>query len=92
MNRAVVWALAVMSLVERGSLALDDSVAAHLPEYAGTDKAALTVEQLLTHTSGIPGQQPLWRSPGCATAAGRLRRNQGASSTALEARIARRQG
>jgi CubicO group peptidase (beta-lactamase class C family) len=53
--------LAVMSLVEQGALALDDPVAAHLPDYADTDKAALTVEQLLTHTSGIPGQQPLYR-------------------------------
>lgn len=54
--------LAIMSLVEEGSLALDDPVAAHLPDYADTDKAGLTVEQLLTHTSGIPGQQPLWRT------------------------------
>lgn len=52
--------LAVMSLVEEGLLRLDDPVAAHVPEYAGTDKAALTIEHLLTHTSGIPGQQPLF--------------------------------
>jgi CubicO group peptidase (beta-lactamase class C family) len=53
--------LAVMALVESGALTLDDPVAAHLPEYAGTDKAELTVFELLTHTSGLPGQEPLWR-------------------------------
>jgi CubicO group peptidase (beta-lactamase class C family) len=53
--------LAVMALVEAGELTLDDPVAAHLPEYAGTDKAALTIFELLTHTSGLPGQEALWR-------------------------------
>ncbi|MEU1870870.1 serine hydrolase domain-containing protein [Streptomyces sp. NPDC019793] len=53
--------LAVMALVERGALGLDDTVGAYLPDYRGGDKAVLTVRQLLTHTSGIPGQVPLYR-------------------------------
>jgi CubicO group peptidase (beta-lactamase class C family) len=53
--------LAVMSLVERGELDLDDTVADHLPQFAASDKAPLTVRQLLTHTSGIPGQVPMYR-------------------------------
>jgi CubicO group peptidase (beta-lactamase class C family) len=53
--------LAVMSLLERGRLALSDTVSAYLPEYAGTDKADISLWHLLTHTSGIPGQQPLYR-------------------------------
>ncbi|MEU6710343.1 serine hydrolase domain-containing protein [Nonomuraea sp. NPDC046802] len=53
--------LAVMALVESGDLTLDDPVAAHLPEYAHTGKAAVTIFELLTHTSRIPGQQPLYR-------------------------------
>lgn len=52
--------LAVMSLVESGELLLDDTIAQHLPDYVGTDKAALTVRQLLCHTSGIPGQLPMY--------------------------------
>ena len=56
--------LAVMALVEDGALTLDDPVAAHLPDYAGTDKAAITVSELLTHTSGLPGQEPLWQRHG----------------------------
>ncbi|MFJ4467737.1 serine hydrolase domain-containing protein [Streptomyces sp. NPDC089424] len=53
--------LAVMALVERGVLALDDTVGAHLPDYRGGDKENLTVRHLLTHTSGIPGRVPLYR-------------------------------
>ncbi|PDP87698.1 serine hydrolase [Glycomyces fuscus] len=48
-------ALAVMQLVEDGELALDDTVAQHLPEFALDDPRAtrVTVRQLLTHTSGM---------------------------------------
>ncbi|MFI8205450.1 serine hydrolase domain-containing protein [Streptomyces sp. NPDC085937] len=53
--------LAVMALVERGALGLDDTVGTYLPGYRGGDKADLTLRQLLTHTSGIPGQVPLYR-------------------------------
>jgi CubicO group peptidase (beta-lactamase class C family) len=58
-TKAIVG-LAVMSLVESGILTLDDTIAEHLPDYLGTDKARLTLRQLLTHTSGIPGQVPLY--------------------------------
>ncbi|MFC9111810.1 serine hydrolase domain-containing protein [Streptomyces sp. NPDC057092] len=53
--------LAVMALAERGALGLDDTVGTYLPGCRGGDKADLTVRQLLTHTSGIPGQVPLYR-------------------------------
>ncbi|MFF8708678.1 serine hydrolase domain-containing protein [Streptomyces albidoflavus] len=56
-----VAGLVVMALAERGALDLDSPIGAHLPEYRGGDKAELTVRQLLTHTSGIPGQVPLYR-------------------------------
>jgi CubicO group peptidase (beta-lactamase class C family) len=56
-----IVALAVMALLERGQLALSVPLSAYLPDYAGTDKADITVWHLLTHTSGIPGQQPLYR-------------------------------
>jgi CubicO group peptidase (beta-lactamase class C family) len=58
--------LAVMSLVESGALLLDDTVGRWLPAFRDSDKSALTVRQLLTHTSGIPGQIPLYRW--CTTA------------------------
>ncbi|HEX3789733.1 MAG TPA: serine hydrolase domain-containing protein [Pseudonocardiaceae bacterium] len=58
--------LAVLALVESGALVLDDTIGAWLPAFRGGDKAKLTVRQLLTHTSGIPGQIPLYRW--CTTA------------------------
>ncbi|MFE2378949.1 serine hydrolase domain-containing protein [Streptomyces sp. NPDC059398] len=53
--------LAVMALVDAGALALTDTVGAHLPGYRGGGKADLTLHQLMTHTSGLPGQVPLYR-------------------------------
>lgn len=44
-------ALAIMQLVEDGDLSVDDPVAEHLDQYAGTD---ITVRDLLTHSSGLP--------------------------------------
>lgn len=49
-------AAAVMLLVERGLLRLDDSLAKYFPEvpYEG-----ITLKQMLTHTSGLPEQNEL---------------------------------
>ena len=44
----------VMQLVEQGCLQLDGTLGAYLPAlYAGTPAAPVTVEQLLSHTSGL---------------------------------------
>jgi CubicO group peptidase (beta-lactamase class C family) len=53
--------MAVLSLVESGHLLLDDPVARYVDAFHGSDKAPLTVRQLLTHTSGLPGEVPLYR-------------------------------
>jgi CubicO group peptidase (beta-lactamase class C family) len=45
---------AIMWLVEHGQVALDAPVARYIPEFAGGGKEAVTVRQLLTHTSGLP--------------------------------------
>ncbi len=45
-------AAAVMKLVEEGKLAVDDTLAEHF-EGVPADKAGITLEQLLTHTSGL---------------------------------------
>ncbi len=44
---------AVMLLVERGKVALDAPVAKYIPEFGSGGKEAITVRQLLTHTSGL---------------------------------------
>src|SRR5437763_1922074 len=44
--------MAVMMLVERGELELDDRVVAHVPEFAPNGKENVRIRQLMTHTSG----------------------------------------
>lgn len=44
----------VMTEVEAGRLALDDTLAARLPEFRGPTAKAVTVKMLLQHTSGLP--------------------------------------
>ena len=46
-------AVAMMTLVEEGKLALDDPIAKYFPEAPAAFRA-ITVRHLLTHTSGIP--------------------------------------
>lgn len=59
-------AVAILMLAEQGKLALDDSLTKFLPDYP-THGHTITVEHLLTHTSGIksytsmPEWLPLWR-------------------------------
>ena len=49
-----VTVTAVMMLVERGLLTLEDKVAAIVPRFAARDKADIEVRHLMTHTSGLP--------------------------------------
>jgi len=47
-------AVAIMQLVEQGKLALDDTIADHLPGYPNQEVAkVVTIHHLLTHTSGL---------------------------------------
>lgn len=53
----MLTAIAIMQLREEGKLRLDDPVVAHLPWFkfqpAGDDDGPVTVEQLLSHSSGL---------------------------------------
>jgi len=53
-----VNAVAVMLLVERGEVSLDDPVSRYLPEFAGADRAPVRVRDLLAHSSGLPDMLP----------------------------------
>lgn len=46
-------AMLVLQLVEQGELRLDDKVIQYLPEFKKTG-GRITIDQLLTHTSGLP--------------------------------------
>lgn len=59
-------AVAIMQLVERGALRLDDEVHAHLPWFqtkkSNEDTSHVTIRQLLSHTAGVmrDGTTPYW--------------------------------
>ena len=58
LTKPIATATSVMVLAERGLIQLDDSVAKYVSECAGGSKAAMTLRQLLLHTSGLPADTP----------------------------------
>ena len=72
LTKVVATTAAAMQLWAEGLLNLDTPVSAGLTAFAcpGTEQAALkgrvTVEHLLTHTSGLPAYRPFHRTPGDA--------------------------
>jgi uncharacterized protein YbbC (DUF1343 family)/CubicO group peptidase (beta-lactamase class C family) len=54
LTKVIVTTTAVMQLVERGEVRLNDAVAKYLPEFAQNGKQDITIRQLLTHYSGLP--------------------------------------
>ena len=54
--------IALVQQVEAGQIDLDRTVASYIPAFAANGKDAVTVRQLLTHTSGFPAWLPLWSS------------------------------
>ena len=56
-NSKIFAAIAILQLREAGKLRLDDPVAKHLPWFrmkpAGPDDGPITIEQLLSHSSGL---------------------------------------
>lgn len=54
--------LAVMRLYDNHEIHITDKIGKYLHYLAGTDKANLTIEELLTHTSGLPAFIPFYKS------------------------------
>ncbi|MFS2281798.1 serine hydrolase [Microbacterium sp. OR21] len=52
--------IVIMQLVERGLIDLDATYGSYVPEFANGGKQAITVRQMLTHTSGLVSWLPLW--------------------------------
>ena len=53
LTKVVACAPAILLLVERDKLKLDDSLQRYLPEFKGDGKEMVTIHHLLTHTSGL---------------------------------------
>lgn len=54
LTKPVATATAIMQLVERGELSLDDPVRELIPGFTGEGREAATVRHLLTHSAGLP--------------------------------------
>ncbi|MEJ7615960.1 MAG: serine hydrolase domain-containing protein [Pyrinomonadaceae bacterium] len=54
LTKPLVTGLLCAKLCERKVICLDDPISRHLHEFARDDKRALTIGQLLTHSSGLP--------------------------------------
>jgi uncharacterized protein YbbC (DUF1343 family)/CubicO group peptidase (beta-lactamase class C family) len=53
LTKPIATATSVMKLVEQGKLKLDEKVTTYWPEFGAEGKDKLTLEHLLTHTSGM---------------------------------------
>ena len=59
LTKPLATGTSVMRLVEQGKLKLDDPVAKHWPAFGASGKEAVTVGQLLLHTSGLTADNDL---------------------------------
>ncbi|MDF3297265.1 serine hydrolase domain-containing protein [Streptomyces tropicalis] len=66
-------ALAAVQQIERGTLGIDARVGAYLPDFRAVAAAGVTVRQLLTHTSGMRPELPLYERPDAASRLAMLR-------------------
>ncbi|HVF26860.1 MAG TPA: serine hydrolase domain-containing protein [Pyrinomonadaceae bacterium] len=60
LTKPLVTGLLAAILYERGEVNPHERVGHYLPEFARGDKTAITVQQLLTHTSGLAAWRPLY--------------------------------
>lgn len=49
---------ALMTLFDKGEFRLEDRVSKYLPQFSGEGRETVTIQQLLTHVSGLPDQLP----------------------------------
>lgn len=63
LTKVVATTPSIMLLIEQGRVKLDAPVRDYLPEFTGQGREAVTVRQLLTHTSGLKpslAREPVW--------------------------------
>jgi CubicO group peptidase (beta-lactamase class C family) len=61
LTKVIATTTLVMRAVDDGMLSLDDHVRQRLPEWQGADRQAVTVRELLGHSSGLPAYLPFFR-------------------------------
>ncbi len=60
LTKVVGTTTAIMLLVDRGLLHVDDAVGKYIPAFTAADKKDITIRQLLTHTSGLSDWYPMY--------------------------------
>lgn len=60
-TKAAATTLAVMKLYEEGKIKPVDKIGKYLTFLEGSDKADLTISELMTHTSGLPPYVPFYK-------------------------------
>jgi CubicO group peptidase (beta-lactamase class C family) len=60
LTKPLITTLLCARRIETKEITLDSVVATFLPEFNRPDKQSITLGQLLTHTSGLPGWRPLY--------------------------------
>jgi CubicO group peptidase (beta-lactamase class C family) len=61
LTKVIATTTLVMRAIDDGVLNLENRVAAHLSEWRGTDREAVTIRDLLAHASGLPAYLPFFR-------------------------------
>lgn len=84
LSKPVATATSIMILIERGKLRLDQRASSIVPELNTAHKRAITIRQLLVHSSGLPIVTPLKDYQSGMTSA--LQRIAGARTLALPGR------
>ncbi len=72
LTKVIVTTTLAMMAVQEGRLDLDAPVQRYLPEFRGPGKERVTIRHLLTHSSGLRADRPLWRETPNADSALRL--------------------
>jgi len=60
LTKPLITALLVGFLYHHGEIKLEDTIIRYLPEFKSKEKSAITITQLLTHSSGLPDWRPLY--------------------------------
>lgn len=60
LTKVVGTTTAIMLLLDKGLLQVDDAVAKYIPAFAAPDKKEITIRHLLTHTAGLYEWYPLY--------------------------------
>ncbi|MBO3801182.1 MAG: serine hydrolase [Thermoproteota archaeon] len=61
LTKSLATSIIVMKLVEEGSISLKEKASSVIKEFRNSEKDEIRIWHLLTHTSGLPAWEPLYR-------------------------------